>query len=68
MQAIAGRMGEPPPQDPAERAAYWRCLLDRLWWQDPESYWDYVLLPGLVPEQLWEHMRREADAARLAPS
>ena len=53
--------GRAATEDPAERAAYWRCLLDRLWWQDPESWWDYTLLPGLLPAELWEHMRREAD-------
>ena len=33
----------------------------------PESWWDYTLLPGLVPEQLWEHMRHEAERAVDAP-
>jgi hypothetical protein len=63
LREIADMMGDPPPRDPEERRTYWRLALDRLWLEDPESYWDYVLLPGLLPAELWEHLREEADRA-----
>jgi hypothetical protein len=37
----------------------------RLWQEDPEASWDYVLLPS----ELWDHVRQETEReTRLASS
>jgi len=33
-------------------ASHKRLVLDRLWQEDLETWWDYVLLPALLPAEL----------------
>ncbi len=62
MREVEEAMDEAPPSDPDQRDGYIRIILDDLCRRvGPDVCLDYVLLPGLLPPEVWEHVVAEAE-------